>query len=97
EVLPLSEAEKAVELHLRLETEQIDKPLLQRLKESLASSPGMSGVYVHLCGEEPVTLKLKQSVGITTALLRRLEAVLGDPARIQRLVRRSLLEAGRGR
>ncbi|MDW8329411.1 MAG: DNA polymerase III subunit alpha [Candidatus Bipolaricaulota bacterium] len=95
DVLPLSEAEKAVELHLRLESEQVDTSLLQRLKEILAGSPGMSSVYVHLCGEEPVTLKLKQSVGITTALLRRLETVLGDPGRIQRLVRRSLVGGGR--
>ncbi|MCI2430562.1 DNA polymerase III subunit alpha [Candidatus Acetothermia bacterium] len=95
EVLLLAEAERAVELHLRLEIEQIEASLLQRLKEILASSPGMSSVYVHLCGEEPVTLKLKQSVGITSALLRRLETVLGDPGRIQRLVRK--LAMGRER
>ncbi len=95
ELLPLEEAEQSIELHLRIDAGQLDQSLVERIKEILASSPGMSVVYLHLCGEEPVLLRLKQSVGITPALLRRLETVLGDPGRIQRLVRK--LGAGRGR
>lgn len=88
ELLSLEEAERSVQLYLNLDPEQVTEPFLQKLKEILEASPGASSVYVHLRGDEPMTVRLGVQVGLTKTLLKHLEALLGDPAKIQRITRR---------
>jgi DNA polymerase-3 subunit alpha len=88
ELLSLEEAERSVQLHLQVDPDQVEGQFVHELKELLSTSPGASPVYVRLMGDEPVTIRLGVSVGLTHALLKRLERLLGDPARIQRIARK---------
>nr|BAL55853.1 DNA polymerase III subunit alpha [uncultured Acetothermia bacterium]BAL58835.1 DNA polymerase III subunit alpha [Candidatus Acetothermum autotrophicum] len=88
ELLSLEEAERMVQLYLHLEPEQVTESFVQKLKESLSASPGASPVYVRLVGDEPITVRLGIGVGVTKTLLQELEALVGDPGRIQTVTRK---------
>lgn len=88
ELLSLEEAERSVQLHLQVDPDHVEGQFVQKLKELLSASPGASPVYVRLMGDEPITIRLGVSVGLTHALLKRLETLLGDPARVQRIARK---------
>lgn len=88
ELLPLEEAERAVELYVQVASEQVTEPFVQKLKELFSASPGASPVYVRLMGSEPITIRLGISVGLTKALWARLEELVGDPKRVQRIARK---------
>lgn len=88
ELLSLEEAERSVQLHLQVDPDHVEGEFVHKLKELLNSSPGASPVYVRLMGDEPVTIRLGVSVGLTSALLNQLEALLGDATRVQRVTRR---------
>ncbi len=88
EFLSLEEAERAVELHISIEAEAVTEAFVHKLKEIFEASPGVSPVYVHLTGDEPVTVRLGAHVGLTKALLAQLEALLGGREKIQRITRR---------
>lgn len=87
ELLSLEEAERMVQLYLHLDPDQVTESFVYKLKECMSASPGASPVYVRLVGEEPITVRLGVSVGLTKTLLTELEALLGDPGRIQRMTR----------
>lgn len=88
ELLSLEEAERSVQLYLNIDPKDITEPFVQKLKEIFETSPGASPVYVRLTGDEPVTVYLGVKVGLTKTLLKQLEALLGDPAKIQRVTRK---------
>jgi DNA polymerase-3 subunit alpha len=88
EFLSLEEAERAVELHISIDAEAVTEAFAHKLKEIFEASPGVSPVYVHLTGDEPVTVRLGVHVGLTKALLAQLEALLGGREKIQRVTRR---------
>jgi DNA polymerase-3 subunit alpha len=88
ELLSLEEAERTVQLFLHVDPEQVTESFVQTLKGLLSTSPGASPVYVRLLGEEPITVRLGLGVGLTKTLLKELEALLGDPERIQRVTRK---------
>lgn len=88
ELLALEEAECSVQLHLTVDPEEVTEPFVQRLKEIFETSPGASSVYVRLRGDDPVMVHLGVKVGVTRALLKQLEALLGDPTKIQRITRK---------
>ena len=88
ELLSLEEAERTVQLYLYLDPEQVTESFVHRLKESLGASPGASPVYVRLSGDEPMTVRLGMSVGLTKTLLTQLEALVGDATKIQRVTRK---------
>ena len=88
ELLSLEEAERTVQLYLSVDPEQVTESFVQKLKESLSASPGASPVYVRVLGDEPITVRLGMGVGLTKTLLNQLEALVGDPGRIQRVMRK---------
>ncbi len=88
ELLSLEEAERSVQLYLNVDPEDVTEPFVQKLKEAFETSPGASSVYVRLTGDESVTVHLGVRVGLTKTLLKQLEALLGDPSRIQRIARK---------
>ncbi len=88
ELLSLEEVERTVQLYLHLHPDQVTESLVHKLKESLSVSPGASPVYVRLCGDEPLTVRLGISVSLTKTLLAELEALLGDAIKIQRVGRK---------
>ncbi len=88
ELLSLEEAERSVQLYLNIDPEDVTEPFVQKLKEIFETSPGASSVYVRLTGDESVTVHLGVKVGLTKTLLKQLEALLGDPMRIQRVTRK---------
>jgi hypothetical protein len=88
EFLSLEEAERSVELHISIDAEAVTEAFAHKLKEIFEASPGVSPVYVHLTGDEPVTVRLGVHVGLTKALLAQLEALLGGREKIQRVTRR---------
>lgn len=88
ELLSLEEAERSVQLYLHIDPEHITEPFVQRLKEIVEASPGASSIYVRLTGDDPVTVHLGVKVGLTRTLLQQLEALLGDPTRIQHITRK---------
>lgn len=87
ELLSLEEAERSVQLHLQIDAEHVEEQLVHKLKELLHSSPGASPVYIRLTGDEPVLIRLGVRVGLTSALLDQLAALLGDATRVQRVTR----------
>lgn len=88
ELLSLEEAERSVQLCLHIDPERINETFVQRLKELFAASPGGAPVLVRLIGDEPITVHLGVQVGLTKTFLKDLEALLGDPAKIQRIMRK---------
>jgi CTP:molybdopterin cytidylyltransferase MocA len=88
ELLSFEEAERMVQLYLSVDPEQVTESFVQKLKESLSASPGASPVYVRVLGDEPITVRLGMGVGLTKTLLNQLEALVGDPGRIQRVMRK---------
>jgi DNA polymerase-3 subunit alpha len=88
ELLSLEEAERRVQLYLSVDPEQVTESFVKKLKESLSASPGAVSVYVRVRGDEPITVRLGMGVGLTKTLLQQLEALVGDPGRIQRVTRR---------
>ncbi|MCX8103501.1 MAG: DNA polymerase III subunit alpha [Candidatus Bipolaricaulota bacterium] len=88
ELLSLEEAERTVQLYLAVEPEHVTESFVRKLKDILSASPGASPVYVRLLGDEPITVRLGAGVGLTSTLLKELEAFLGDPERIQKVTRK---------
>jgi DNA polymerase-3 subunit alpha len=89
EIYPLEEAGALVELHLLLPLDEVDEPLLERLREVLRRSPGRTGVFLQLqliSGEEssqPLSQELIKagkefSVRLSKGLLQELEGLLGQ-------------------
>jgi DNA polymerase-3 subunit alpha len=88
ELLSLEEAERTVQLYLDLYPDQVTESFVHKLKESLSVSPGASPVYVRLSGDEPITVRLGISVGLTKTLLAQLQALVGDATKIQWVARK---------
>ncbi len=80
EVYPLEEAGSLVELHLLLPLDEVDEPLLERLREALRRSRGPTGVLLQLAmgdSQELVKAGEEFSVRLSRGLLRELEGILG--------------------
>lgn len=88
ELLSLEEAERSVQLYLHVSPDQVTESFVRTLRESLSMSPGSSPVYVRLSGDEPMTIRLGVSVGLTKRLLAQLEALVGDATKIQWVARK---------
>ncbi len=84
EVLPMEEAEKLLQIHLKLDSAFICTDNLTRLKELFATHRGLAPVYLHVLaqGEETVSIRIgpPHLVQVSKSLRSSLEAMFDTDA-----------------
>jgi DNA polymerase-3 subunit alpha len=82
EIQPLEEAERSLQVHVQLSPESLTLEQLGRLRELLAAHRGAAPVFVHVQGEERVTIRLGPAYGVqvSKSLCAALEATFGHEA-----------------
>jgi DNA polymerase-3 subunit alpha len=82
DVLPIEEAEKLLQVHLKLSQEFVSPENLSKLKEVFATHKGLAPVYLHIYGEESVSVRIGPEflVQVSKSLRSSLEALLDREA-----------------
>ncbi|MBI3460813.1 DNA polymerase III subunit alpha [Candidatus Acetothermia bacterium] len=78
EIEPLEEAERMLQVHLKLEPTALSSENLSKLKEVFASHRGIAPVYIHVQGDETLTIKLGHEfcVQVSKSLRSGLESLV---------------------
>lgn len=78
EILPFEDLEKATQLHLRLEADEVSERKLRRLRELLTTHAGESRIYLHVTQAQACeTVAAGVRSQISRTLIEALEGLLG--------------------